>query len=94
MAFLEQAKKHLRVSVAAFDDEIEGLIEAAIADLTLSGVLPEKANDDTDPLIKRAVFLYVKAGFGFDNADADRFHQSYDSLKAHLTMAEEYTVPS
>ncbi|TYP67692.1 head-tail connector protein [Paenibacillus methanolicus] len=94
MAFLELAKKHLRVTVAAFDDEIQGLIDAATADLALSGVLPEKASDDTDPLIKRAVFLYVKSEFGFDNADAERFRKSYDSLKSHLTLSVEYTVPS
>ena len=93
MALLDEAKKAVRISAAqtAFDDEIQGLIDAARADLKLSGVWATKVEDDTDPLIKRAVFVYVKANFGLDNPDAIRFQASYDSIKAHLTLSIEYT---
>ncbi|MBD0381289.1 head-tail connector protein [Paenibacillus sedimenti] len=91
---LNDIKRVLRISEAntAFDTEITDLIEAARHDLFLSGVLSSKVNSDTDPLIKRAVSVYVKANFGYDNPDADRLRMSYESLKAHLTLSQEYTV--
>ena len=46
---------------------MKDLINAARADLVLGGVLEVKAQDETDPLILRAVATYVKAEFGLDN---------------------------
>lgn len=57
---LEVVKKALRVSHNALDDEIDDLIEAARTDLKLSGVSGFKSNDDTHPLIKRAIIMYAK----------------------------------
>jgi len=90
MALLDDVKLALRISSSAFDSEVQDLIDAAKADLKLSGV-DETKLIDTDPLIKRAVVTYVKAHFGFDNPDVDRLQQSYDMLKAHLTLSVEYT---
>jgi len=45
-----------------------------------------------DPLIKRAIIVYVKAHFGWNNPDAERLQQSYDMLKMHLSLSQEYTV--
>jgi len=87
---LAEVKPALRVTTNEFDAEIQGLIDAAIADLILSGVIPEKAQSTTDPLIKRAVVTYCKAHFGYDNPDADRFARAYDLLKQHLSLAEDY----
>lgn len=86
----EDIKLTLRISHNALDPEILDLIEAARHDLMLSGVSSLKANDDTDPLIKRAVTTYVKANFGFDNPDADRLNKAYEMLKQHLSLAEDY----
>lgn len=83
-------KQALRLSTDVFDDEINDLIEAARQDLILSGVSFNKANDDNDPLIKRAIVVYSKANFGYDNPEADRFQRSYEMLKAHLTLAGDY----
>lgn len=91
---LEKVKKALRISNTAFDDEVNDLIEAARQDLVLSGVSSTKADDDTDPLIIRAITTYAKANFGFDNPDAARFQQSYDLLKTHLCLAGDYNVVS
>lgn len=93
MALLDDVKLALRVSSSAFDAEIKDLIEAAKADLKLSGVAEAKAEDENDPLIKRAIIVYCKAHFGYDNSEAERFHWSYDMLKAHLTLSQEYTQP-
>lgn len=89
---LEDVKNSLRISGHDLDMEILDLIEAAKADLILSGVNKDKVID-TDPLIKRAITVYCKAHFGYDDSKiAERFEQSYISLKQHLTLSTEYTV--
>lgn len=93
MAILDEVKDNLRISGTALDtSEIAPLIEAAQADLILSGVTTTKANNANDALIKRAIILYCKANFGFDNPEAERFQSLYNSLKAHLSMSVEYTT--
>jgi uncharacterized phage protein (predicted DNA packaging) len=88
---LADVKVSLRITNSAYDSEINDLIAAARQDLILSGVLPAKANSDTDPLIKRAIVTYVKAHFGYDNPDAERLMMAYDRIKMHLTLAGDYT---
>jgi uncharacterized phage protein (predicted DNA packaging) len=88
---LDDIKNALRVDGSDLDTEIQDLIDTAKADLQLSGVLPSKLKDE-DPLIKRAVTVYVKAHFGWDNKDALMFEQSYIMLKTHLTLSAEYTT--
>ena len=88
---LNDIKDVLRVSGDDLDTEINDLIDSAKADLILSGVNQSKIKDD-DPLIKRAVILYCKANFGYDEPKiADRFQVAYNSLKHHLTLSSEYT---
>jgi uncharacterized phage protein (predicted DNA packaging) len=90
MALIDDIKTALRISNTAFDSEISDLISAAQSDLKLSGVLESKVNDDTDPLIKRAIIVYVKANFGWNNPDAERLQHSYNMLKIHLALSQEY----
>ena len=92
MAILTDVKTVLRISNTAYDTEITDLIAAAKADLILTGVLAIKANDDTDTLIKRAITVYAKANFGLNNPDSEKLQKSYDSLKCHLSLSQEYTV--
>ncbi len=88
---LNDIKDSLRVNGSDLDIEIQDLIDAAEADLILSGVNKDKVID-TDPLIKRAITVYCKAHFGYDDPKiAERFEQSYTSLKHHLTLSSEYT---
>ena len=93
MAILDEAKLALRIAAATtdFDSEISGLIDAALADLSLAGLA---AGDTAKPLIKQAVITYCKGNFGYDNPDADRLRLAYDLLKAHLTLAEDYITYS
>ncbi len=89
---LNSIKDSLRINGTDLDMEILDLIEAAKADLILSGVHKDKV-EDTDPLIKRAVTVYCKANFGYEDPKlSDRFQESYISLKHHLTLSAEYTV--
>lgn len=87
MTLLEKSRLALRVTTDAFDDEITDLINAAEKDLKVVGITEA---DDTDPLVIRAIILYVKANFG-ENENAERLQQSYDSLKGQLQSTTGYT---
>lgn len=92
MALIDDIKDVLRLSGNDLDTEVSDLISAAQADLKLSGILAAKSTSTTDSLIRRAVALYVKANFGWDNAESERFQMSYNMLKNHLCLSQEYTV--
>lgn len=84
---LTAVKLSLRISTDAFDDEITDLINAALLDLGLAGVV----EDDTEnALIRRAVTTYCRMHFGQPD-DYDRLKASYDEQKAQLSMATGYT---
>lgn len=85
---LELVKMALRISTDAFDDELNNLIAAAIADMGIAGVI--NIDEDTDPLIKQAICTYCKLHFGIPE-DADRLQKSYDEQKAQLSTATGYT---
>lgn len=87
---LEDMKKALRVSSSAFNSEITDLIESAKLDLKIAGIT---VSDSPDALIKRAITIYCKAHFGYDNPEADRFRDSYVMLKQHLSLAGDYREP-
>jgi hypothetical protein len=85
----------------AFDSEIEGLIEGARHELMLSGISSEKVQSDVeasaldvdlDPLIKRAITVYVKANFGWDNPDSEKLSNSFQMLKNHLSTSGDYNA--
>ena len=89
---LDKIRDRLRENGTALDDEKQELIDAALADLILSGVHKDKAKE-TGPLIKRAITVYCKANFGYEDPKlSERFQESYISLKHHLTLSAEYTV--
>lgn len=73
-----------------FDEEIADVIEAARAELVAGGVLPEKANDDSDGRIRLAIKVYVKANFGMDNPDAERFMKSFDAMLTSMSGDSAY----
>ena len=89
--YVYSIRQYLRIAHTRLDYEITDLIGAARADLLLGGILPAKVNDESDPLIKRAIVVYVKAEFGLDNADGTKYRESYDMLKRHLQLSAEYT---
>lgn len=90
---LDAVKKACRVTAAAYDDELNDLIAAAKADLTLAGVAQERANDETDPLIRRAVKTFCRMNFGAPE-NYDKLKASYDEQKAQLQGASGYTMTS
>ena len=92
--YLSDIRLRVRSSVDKLDGEIKDLILAARADLVRGGVLPARAADETDPLVKQAISTYVKAEFGLDNDDADKYRASFRSQKIALSMASEYIEPT
>lgn len=93
---LNAVKKSLRISNNHFDDEIAGLIEAARLDLIQSGVSFDKANDEEDALVKRAIIIYCKAHFGLADKDdipvKEMYQRSYEMIKQHLALSGDYRV--
>lgn len=83
-------RKYLRISHPEFDAEIEALIGAACADLARGGITPVKLYDVRDPLIERAIALYVKAGFGLDNPDSAKYDEAYQTQRRDLMLTSEY----
>lgn len=85
MSLIERVKTALRITNTAFDEnEIQPLINSALSDLTISGVILT-LEDKTAPLIERAVVLYCKSNFGYDDS-MNKFLKDYNSLKIHLAL--------
>lgn len=87
---LSRVKLALRITTNAFDNEINGLISAALMDLGLVGIEDDLlVTGTTDELIITAVITYVKLHFG-EPSDPDRLKRSYDEQKAQLITATGY----
>lgn len=89
--YIAAIRGYLRITSSSLDGEIVDLINAARDDLVLGGVLPVRAKDEGDALIKRAVGVYVKAEFGLDNEDSEKYRDSYRELKIRLLLSDKYT---
>jgi hypothetical protein len=89
-SYLTSIRQYMRLTTTAHDAEIKDLINAARADLVLGGVIEAKAEDETDALILRAVGTYVKAEFGLDNEDSEKYRASYKEQRNGLTLSEKY----
>lgn len=88
---IDDVKLNLRITHNSMNSEVMDLIDAAKAQLKLSGIV-ESAISDTDAMIKRAIILYCKANFGLDNAESDKYQARLDSLISHLSMCPEYNT--
>lgn len=86
---LEKVKLALRIKTTAYNDELTDLIESALDDLKIAGVIIPK-NPATDANIRRAVITFCKMSFGLPE-DYDRLKASYDEQKAQLSNATGYT---
>lgn len=93
MALLDNVKVACRVSSHAYDDELTDLIASGLADLGLTDIKASVlVDEDTDPLIRKAVITYCRMNFGYqDEAAYERLKASYDEQKSQLLMASAYT---
>ena len=84
---LEEALTWLRHSDDdVFDEEVADEIEACNADLKKRGV---DVIDEENPLVRKAVKLYVKAGFGF-SADQNKYMEMYERLADSMASSNLY----
>lgn len=88
----EKMRAALRISStnAKITEEIEDCIAACKADMKNDGV---KAIDEADKLIIRAITLYCKSEFGYNN-NSEKYRNSYDVLKMRLSLSGEYNTES
>lgn len=87
--YLAAMRGYLRISNTAFDSEITDLVSAARDDLVLGGVIPPRAQDESDMLIKRAIGTYVKAEFGLTDSNLNHtgiYLYSKGKIMIHLTF--------
>lgn len=76
MPTVDEKRRLVGISSDYTDAEIELWWQAALADLRRIGVR-EELLDGSDPLVNAACALYLKANYGFDNDDADKFRAAY-----------------
>lgn len=82
------AKADLRIAGVNIDKTVT---ETYTPEPTEENPEPEPVDVEVmDPLIKRAIILYGKANFGWNNSDAERFQGAYVMLKQHLSLSEDY----
>lgn len=73
-----------------FDEEIADVIDAARAELVAGGVSDAKAHDDEDGRVRLAIKVYVKANFGMDNPDAEKFMRSFETMLTSMSGDSAY----
>lgn len=96
MSLLDDAKECLRVTHSKSDAEIQMWLDAAIADMRRCGVKKELLDESTmNSLAKSAVICFVKANYGYDNSEAERFMASYQGMLTALlnSSSNEYISP-
>lgn len=94
MAIFDEVKVALRRNnTTAFDTDIQGLIDAALLDLSIAGVTVNNAApswSNYDPLVLQAIKTYCKANFG-ETDEYINLRDSYETQKAQLMVASGYT---
>lgn len=84
---LSATKLALRITTNAFDSEILALLQAALLDLGVAGIVVPTG---LDVLVQQACITYVRIHFGQPD-DYDRLKGSYDEQKAQLSTCTGYT---
>jgi hypothetical protein len=97
MGVLDQMRAAARVTTDAFDDELQLLIDAAVADMRRVGVRDGLLDADPMPAsVRMPVMLYVRAHFGYDNAtERPQFEAAYRQCVTDLmnSDANEFLYP-
>lgn len=84
---IAKVKTALRITTDVFDDELSSLIDAAVLDLGVAGVVVPSS---IDSIVNLAIITYCKMNFGLPE-DYDRLKRSYDEQKAQLSTCTGYT---
>ena len=84
---LTKIKLALRIKHDALDEDIQGEIDACLADLFVCGVT---FSTEEDPLMFNAIKLWCRSVFTDDPAKGSEYLRRYEALKSCLMMAEGY----
>lgn len=85
---ITSAKLAKRMTTSAFDAEVERLLDAALLDMGVAGVvIPE----EIDALVTQCAITYFLMNFG-EPDNYDRLKKSYDEQKAQLSTCTGYTT--
>ena len=90
-SFLTDMRDRIRINHNRSDSELRDLIEAARAELVLAGVTPRKASDEADPLVKAAIAVYIKAEFGLDAPDTEKYRESFERQRVKMALSDDYS---
>ena len=90
---LDEVKSRLGIDsgITVYDSELESLIYAALADMAASGVPPDMLNydaEDPDGRVLLCVTAYVRAYYGDDRSDTNRYTQIYRETTFRLCQEE------
>ena len=83
---LEKVKLAMGITVDAYDAELSDLIDAALLDLGIAGVVVQ----EEDKMIQRAVITYCRMMF-HSPADFENLRWAYETLKGQMQIATGYT---
>ena len=86
-SLIYSAKMAGRITTDFYDVEVERLLNAAMLDLGVAGVVIPSEVDD---LVRQAAITYFLMNFGQPD-NYDRLKASYDEQKAQLLMSSAYT---
>lgn len=87
-SLIAKAKLARRMTTDAFDSQVSDLLDAAMLDMGVAGVVVPSA---LDALVEQAAITYFLMNFGQPD-DYDRLKKSYDEQKAQLVTATGYTT--
>ena len=91
--YLAKLRRAVRPKTATADStaELTDLIEECRADLIRLGVLPDKASDETDPLILGAVRCFVRWKWAQTPEDETGNMRDYMLMRDELRRTSAYT---
>ena len=87
-ALIYSAKMAARITTDYYDVEVERLLNAAMLDMGVAGVVIPSEVDD---LVSQAAITYFLMNFGQPD-NYDRLKRSYDEQKAQLSTKTGYTT--
>lgn len=75
-----------------FDEELKDIIEECRQDLVQLGVIEEKANDESDPVILGLIRCFARWKFPIDEKAAELNRGDYMILRDEIRRRLEYVV--
>ena len=89
MLTVTEARKAVRLTSDAMDDEIMAIVNAGAADLATAGVI-EPAETAEQALYDQALRMYLRATFEPDAPEAPKCLDIYEKLKETLSLCDSY----